>query len=248
MTGPDVTPGRLEAISDGIFAIVITIMVLELRPPAAPHWRALVSVWPDLLSYLISFAFVATYWVNHRHVIRRLPAFREGIVWMNIVLLFLISLIPFSTAYMGRSGLAPFPMALYAGVLIACGLAFAVLRALIAAEIADLASRRAFNGPKVQAVGALTFVMLLAAAGLSFVSPPVALAVIVASSLLHIAPLTHQRMTLAFLAPLHRRSPGRGERRAGVHLARAGRRRPGRRPRPGQVPRPRRPKEWFGQN
>ena len=85
MTGPDITPGRLEAISDGIFAIVITIMVLELRPPAAPHWRALVSVWPDLLSYLISFAFVATYWVNHRHVIARLDV-GEDLVGAGVVL------------------------------------------------------------------------------------------------------------------------------------------------------------------
>jgi len=192
MTDPDIVPGRLEAISDGIFAIVITIMVLELRPPAAPHWRALVAAWPDFLGYLVSFAFVATFWVNHRHVIRRLPVLHEGVVWMNIVLLFLISLIPVSTAYMGRSGLAPFTMALYAAVLAVCGGAFAILRGLIAAEIADPVRRRKFNGPAVQAIGALTLIILLAAICLSFVSPPVALALIVASSLLHIAPFTRK--------------------------------------------------------
>jgi uncharacterized membrane protein len=192
MSDPDITPGRLEAISDGIFAIVITIMVLELRPPMSPRWQALVAAWPDFLSYLVSFAFVATFWVNHRHIIRRLPVLREGIVWMNIVLLFLISLIPVATAYMGRSGLASFPMALYAGVLAICGGAFGILRTLIAAEIADPVRRRAFNGPRIQAVGALTFIVLLAAIGLSFESPPVALAFVVASSLLHIAPFTRR--------------------------------------------------------
>lgn len=195
MSDPDITPGRLEAISDGIIAIIITIMVLELRPPVDPHWRAVVSVWPDFLSYLISFAFIATFWVNHRHIVRRLPTLREGIVWMNIVFLFLLSMIPFSTAYMGRSGLAPFPMALYAGVLAMCGGAFAILRGLIAAEITDPARRRNFNGPRVQAVGAATAFMLLAAMGLSFASPAAALAVIVASSLLHIAPFTRKAET-----------------------------------------------------
>jgi len=167
-------------------------MVLELRPPAAPNWRALLAAWPDFLSYLVSFTFVATFWVNHRHIIRRLPELRERVVWMNIVLLFLISLIPVFTAYIGRSGLAPFPMAVYAGVLAICGGAFAVLRTLIAAQIADPVLRRRFNGPAVQAIGALTLFILLAASALSFVSPPAALALIVASSLLHIAPFTRK--------------------------------------------------------
>ncbi|MFL5294935.1 MAG: TMEM175 family protein [Phenylobacterium sp.] len=187
--GPDITPGRLGAFSDGVIAIIITIMVLELRPPAETHWRAVVASWPDFVSYLISFAFVATYWVNHRHIIRRLAETRERIVWMNVVLLFMISLIPFSTAYMGRSGLAAFPMALYAAVLLVCGMCFAVLRAMIAAEMTP-AQRRTFNGPRVQVIGAATALMLLAAMGLSFLNPPAALAIIVASSLLHIAPFT----------------------------------------------------------
>jgi uncharacterized membrane protein len=172
MSDPDITPGRLEAISDGIFAIIITIMVLELRPPSAPDWRALLATWPDFLSYLVSFTSVATFWVNHRHIIRRLPALRERIVWMNILLLFLISLIPVFTAYMGRSGLAPFPMAVYAGVVAICGVAFGMLRAMVATEIADPARRRQFNGPSVQAIGAVTLLILLAASALSFASPP----------------------------------------------------------------------------
>jgi uncharacterized membrane protein len=192
MSDPDITPGRLEAISDGIFAIIITIMVLELRPPSSPNWRGLLATWPDFLSYLVSFTFVATFWVNHRHIIRRLPALRERVVWMNIGLLFLISLIPVFTAYIGRSGLAAFPMALYAGVLAVCGAAFAVLRTLIAAEIADPARRRQFNGPVVQATGALTLFILLAAAAVSCASPLSALVLIVASSALHIAPFTRR--------------------------------------------------------
>jgi uncharacterized membrane protein len=191
-SGPDITPGRLEAISDGIIAIVITIMVLELHAPADPHWRAVVAVWPDFVSYLISFLFIATFWVNHRHVVRRLPRIREAIVWVNIVFLFALSLIPFFTAYLGRTRLAAFPMALYAGVMIVCGMTFAVLRGLIAAEIDDPVRRRAFNGTRVQIIGAVTLLMMLAALGLSFVNPVVAFAVIAASSLLHITPITRR--------------------------------------------------------
>jgi uncharacterized membrane protein len=188
----DFTAGRLETISDGVIAIVITVMVLELHAPTDPHWPAIAAAWPDFLSYLISFAFIATFWVNHRHIVRRLPRTREAIVWVNIVFLFALSLIPFFTAYLGRTRLAAFPMALYAGVLMACGLSFALLRGLIAREIADPDRRHAFNGPKVQAVGALTFLMMAAALGLSFVNPVAAFAVIAASSLLHITPITRR--------------------------------------------------------
>jgi uncharacterized membrane protein len=189
-TTPDIGVGRLEAISDGIIAIAITIMVLELRPPSDPDWRVLVARWPDFAGYLVSYGVIAIYWVNHRHIIRRARAIGERIVWTNILLLFSLSLIPFATAYIGRTGLAGFPMAIYAGVLIACGLSFAALRAAIAAQIADPAHRRVFNGPRIQGVGVTTFAMLVAAIGLSFVNPPLALAVIAISSLLHIAPLT----------------------------------------------------------
>ena len=181
---------RLEAISDGIIAIVITIMVLELRPPADPDWRVLLSRWPDFAGYLVSYGVIAIYWVNHRHIIRRASAVGERIVWMNILLLFSLSLVPFATAYIGRTGLAGFPMAIYAGVLMACGASFGALRSAIAAEMADPARRRAFNGPRIQIVGMVTFAMLLAAMGLSLVSPRLALGVIAASSLLHISRLT----------------------------------------------------------
>ncbi len=190
MNEPDVTPGRLDSFSDGVIAIVITVMVLELRPPEIGDWKGLVTVWPDFLSYFISFGFVAIFWVNHRHILKHIHTLTEPILWANIALLFLLSLIPFSTAYMGRTHLSAFPMAIYSGVLLACGATFGILRTLIAAGIADAHKRRQFNGPKVVSVGVGTVVLLLLSMLLSFVNPVAALGVIVLSSVLHLAPFT----------------------------------------------------------
>ena len=177
-------------MSDAVIAIVITVMLLELRPPAVVTPQSVGSLWPDFLSYAISFTFVAVYWVNHRHVLHHLRVATEPVLWANVVLLFLISLIPFSTAAVGRSTLAAFPIQLYGAVLLACGVAFAILRARVAATLADPDARRRFNGPRIQLVGALTALMLVSAIVLSAFSPLGALALIVLSSLLHITPLT----------------------------------------------------------
>jgi uncharacterized membrane protein len=181
-------------MSDAVIAIVITVMVLELRPPAVVTPAAVASLWPDFLSYAISFTFVAIYWVNHRYVLHHLKVATEPVLWANAALLFLISLIPFSTAAVGRSELAAFPVQLYGAVLLTCGVAFAVLRARVTSTLADPVARRRLNGPRVQLIGAATAVMLLLAIVLSVFSPPGALALIVLSSLLHITPLTRQSL------------------------------------------------------
>jgi uncharacterized membrane protein len=186
------SPSRLEAFSDGVIAIIVTIMVLELRPPHDPTLKALLALWPDFVSYMVSFGFVAIYWVNHRFIFRHIKAIDERIVWSNILLLFTISLIPFSTAYIGRTRLAAFPMALYGGVLILCGLAFALLRSAIAAHFNDKSERQAFNGARVQLVGVATFAIILLAIALAFVQPAVSLALIFLSSALHLAPFTRR--------------------------------------------------------
>ena len=189
MSVRDLTPRRLESFSDAVIAIIVTIMVLELRPAPRSDWGALIAMWPDFLSYFISFWFVAIFWVNHHHIIARLRTLTEPVLWANISFLFLLSLIPFATAWVGRSGIAMRPMIVYALLIEACGGNFWVLRRLIEGTLPE-AQRRAFNGRKVQAVGLATLALLLAAVAVSFVSPLAALGIVALSSTLHMAPMT----------------------------------------------------------
>src|SRR5262249_6567282 len=108
-------PGRLEAFSDGVIAILITIMVLELKVPASHEPAALLALWPVMLSYLLSFLVVAIYWVNHHRLFHHAREVNNLVLWTNMAFLFCISLIPFGTAYMGENRFTPFSTALYAG-------------------------------------------------------------------------------------------------------------------------------------
>src|SRR5260370_27332535 len=121
------SPTRLEAISDGVIAVAITIMVLELHAPKTASPAALLALWPAFLAYVVSFLFVAIYWVNHRYVFRFMRAVDDAILWSNLALLFLLSLIPFGAAYMGQTGLAPFAVAADAALMLAGGCAFYLL-------------------------------------------------------------------------------------------------------------------------
>jgi uncharacterized membrane protein len=131
MTGQDITPTRLEAFSDGVIAIIITIMVLELKVPHDPTMAGLTAQWPMFLSYAISYLMVAIYWINHHHLFRHVHRVSTGILWANVLLLFSLSLIPFFTAYVGENHMATLPTVLYLGSLLACGLAFFILQAVI---------------------------------------------------------------------------------------------------------------------
>jgi uncharacterized membrane protein len=110
------TPERLSAFSDGLFAVLITILVLELRPPDLPTFKALLSLWPTLLSYAVSYLFIAIVWANHHHLMRFADEATPSLMWFNFAHLFSVSLLPFSTAWMAVSGLAPQPVAFYAAV------------------------------------------------------------------------------------------------------------------------------------
>jgi len=120
--------GRLEAFSDGVIAIIVTIMVLQLTTPAQPTPAALLKAAPILLSYALSFLVVAIMWVNHHHLIRAVCHVSARLLWSNINLLFWMSLIPFVTDYLGRFHRDRFPVALYGLALGMCGLAFTILR------------------------------------------------------------------------------------------------------------------------
>jgi uncharacterized membrane protein len=126
--------GRIEAFSDGVIAIIVTIMVLQLTNPSQPTFPALLKQAPIFLSYALSFLVVAIMWVNHHHLIHAVREVNARLLWSNINLLFWMSLTPFVTDFMGRNPHAPFPVALYGLSLAMCGFAFWLLRIEIARQ------------------------------------------------------------------------------------------------------------------
>jgi uncharacterized membrane protein len=123
--------GRLEAFSDGVIAIIITIMVLELRPPHDAGWEALRPLFATFSSYVLSFVFVGIYWNNHHHMLHAVEYVDGRILWANLALLFWMSLIPFATGWMGETSWAAVPTAVYGLVLLMAGLAYSLLEATI---------------------------------------------------------------------------------------------------------------------
>jgi uncharacterized membrane protein len=125
---------RLEAFSDGVLAIILTIMVLELKAPKEASWQALLSLLPVFLSYVLSFVNVGIYWNNHHHLLHTVTRVSAGILWANLHLLFWLSLIPFTTAWVGANDFAALPMAIYGLVLLMSGLAYNFLQNAILAQ------------------------------------------------------------------------------------------------------------------
>ena len=119
--------GRLEAFSDGVIAIIITIMVLELKVPHQADMTALTALWPVFLSYVLSFVNVGIYWNHHHHLLHAVRQVSAGILWANLHLLFWLSLMPWATGWMGENHFAALPVALYGGVLAMCGVAYTIL-------------------------------------------------------------------------------------------------------------------------
>ena len=119
--------GRLEAFSDGVIAILITIMVLELKVPHGPGLDALTPLWPVFLSYVLSFVYVGIYWNNHHHMLHAVKHISGGVLWANLHLLFWLSLVPFVTGWMSENHFAPLPVSAYGVVLLMCGVAFRLL-------------------------------------------------------------------------------------------------------------------------
>jgi uncharacterized membrane protein len=119
--------GRLEAFSDGVIAILITIMVLELKVPDRPDWASLVPLWPVFLSYVLSFVMLGIYWNNHHHLLQAARRVNGAVLWSNLYLLFWLSLIPFTTGWMGENRFARLPVALYGVVLLLAAIAYYIL-------------------------------------------------------------------------------------------------------------------------
>lgn len=125
--------GRLEAFSDGVMAVLITIMVLELKVPHGTDWHALRPLMPVFLTYVLSFVFLSIYWNNHHHMLQATQRINGKILWANMHLLFWLSLVPFTTGWMGENHFAPLPTAAYGAVLMLAGIAYSLLlRAIVA--------------------------------------------------------------------------------------------------------------------
>ena len=177
--------GRLEALSDGVFAIIITIMVLELHMPQGASLAALAAVTPKLFTYLLSFAFIAIYWNNHHHMLQATNRVNGAALWANLHLLFWLSLIPFVTDWMGEH-FEPLPVAAYGVALISAGTAYFILsRVLVAAHGPDSLLARAFGRDVKGVVSLVTYAVAVA---LAFISPRTACALYVVVALLWLAP------------------------------------------------------------
>src|SRR5215212_5715993 len=177
---------RLEAFSDGVLAIIITIMVLEMKVPHGTELAALKPILPVFLSYVLSFIYVAIYWNNHHHLFHSMKHVSGGILWANMHLLFWLSLFPFATGWIGENHLAPIPTALYGFVLLMAALAYYLLeRAMIAKNGRDSLLARAVGG---DGKARLSMVLYLIGIPLSFVSPWIAIGSYVVVALMWIIP------------------------------------------------------------
>ena len=178
--------GRLEAFSDGVLAIVITIMVLELEVPHGDSLDELSPLVPVFLSYVLSFVYVGIYWNNHHHMLKTCSTVTGAILWANLHLLFWLSLFPFATAWMGENDFAALPTALYGAVLFMAAIAYVLLQqTIIRAQGPDSILRKALGGDWK---GKLSPVLYLVAIAATLVSPWIAEAILVAVALIWLIP------------------------------------------------------------
>ncbi|MCE9520990.1 MAG: TMEM175 family protein [Alphaproteobacteria bacterium] len=187
--------GRLEAFSDGVIAIIITIMVLEMKVPHGTEFSALQPLWPVFLSYVLSFVYVAIYWNNHHHLLHTAKHINGPILWANMHLLFWLSLFPFVTGWMGENHFAPAPVAVYGIVLFMAAIAYTILiRLLIAAHGSDSTLAKAIGG---DVKGYVSLALYAAGVALSFVSSSGAFALYTVVALIWFIPDRRIEKTVA---------------------------------------------------
>ena len=180
------TTGRLEAFTDAVIAIVITILVLELRVPHEPELAALNEIVPVFLTYVLSFVYLGIYWNNHHHMMVLTERVNGKILWANLHLLFWLSLVPFTTAWMGETDFAATPTAVYGVDLLLAAIAYFILQTAIIAEEGPDSRLRAALGRDLK--GKISPLLYFAAIPLAFVSPWIALAVYVFVALMWLVP------------------------------------------------------------
>jgi uncharacterized membrane protein len=178
--------GRLEAFSDGVIAIIITIMVLELKVPHADSLSGLVPLWPVFLSYTLSFVNLGIYWNNHHHMLHATRQISGNVLWANLHLLFWLSLVPFVTGWMGENEFAPVPTAIYGAVLLMAAVAYWILlQTILQAEGPDSLLRTAVGSDWK---GKLSPILYVVAIPLAFVHEAIAGALYVAVALIWLIP------------------------------------------------------------
>ena len=191
--------GRLEAFSDGVIAIIITIMVLELKVPHGTGLAALKPLIPVFLSYILSFVFLGIYWSNHHHLLQAVKRVSGPVLWANLHLLFWLSLTPFVTGWMGENSFAALPVSLYGVVLFMASIAYFVLtRALIACHGEDSTIAIALGG---DFKGKISVVIYLLAIPLAFVHPWIACGLYVVVAVMWLVPDRRIERTLVEREP-----------------------------------------------
>jgi uncharacterized membrane protein len=181
-----VSKARLEAFSDGVIAILITIMVLELHTPEGTSWDALRHELPVLLAYVLSFVYLGIYWNNHHHMLAAVSRVSGGTLWANLHLLFWLSLIPFSTAWMSEHHFPPIPTAIYGVVLLAAAIAYYLLQTMLLHGEGAQSRLRAAIGSDIK--GKISPFLYCAGIGLSFVDRWAGLALYVGVALIWLVP------------------------------------------------------------
>ena len=178
--------GRLEAFSDGVIAILITIMVLELRVPHGTDLAALRPVLPVFLTYILSYVFLGIYWNNHHHLLQAAARISGGVLWANLHLLFWLSLVPFVTGWMGENHFAPVPTAVYGMVLLGAAMAYTILlRTILAHESPGSRLVEAIGNDRK---GQVSLVLYIAAIPLAFVNQWISDAIYVSVALIWLVP------------------------------------------------------------
>ena len=178
--------GRLEAFSDGVIAVLITIMVLELRVPHGTDWETARPLLPVFLTYVLSYVFLGIYWNNHHHMLHATDRINGAILWANLHLLFWLSLVPFTTGWMGENHFAPLPSAVYGGVLLMAGIAYLVLQTAIIRHQGPHSKLKAAVGHDIK--GKISAVLYAVAIPLAFVHQLIADAIYVFVALMWLVP------------------------------------------------------------
>jgi uncharacterized membrane protein len=178
--------GRLEAFSDGVIAIIITVMVLELKVPAGHDLNALLETGPRFCAYVLSFVMAGIYWNNHHHMLQATDQVSGGVLWANLHLLFWLSLLPFGTEWLGETRSAPLPTACYGAVLLLAGVAYYILQTTIIRRQGEGSRLRAAIGRDLK--GKLSPLFYATAIPLAFVSPLASDAIYVAVALIWLVP------------------------------------------------------------
>jgi TMEM175 potassium channel family protein len=178
--------GRLEAFSDGVIAVAITLMVLDLKVPHGTDFPALASQWPLFMVYVLSYVTVGIYWTNHHHMLHAVERVTGNVLWANLHLLFWITLVPFVTGWMGENHIAAVPVAAYGVVLLMCGVSYAILQAVLLYKHKPDSLLAAAVGRDLK--GKLSLLIYVAAIPLAFVKPWIALVLYAAVALMWVVP------------------------------------------------------------